>query len=101
MELFNVQMFLFTCCIASPMPNEAFLSPLRSQTLSIYITASGSDIKTHIHIKHVKPASPNSTSTLDYHALATDRELNTNFNETDNRSFSASTKMTLLRLVKA
>jgi hypothetical protein len=57
---------------------ETFLSPLRSQTLSIYITASGTDTKTHIHIKHVKTASPNSASTLDHHALAIDRELHTN-----------------------
>ena len=57
---------------------EAFLSPLRSQTFSIYITASGSDTKTHIRIKHVKTASSNSTSTLDHHALAIDRELHTN-----------------------
>jgi len=77
MELFNM--------LGVPVPllhrfsqAEAFLSPLRSQTLSIYITASGSDTKTHIRIKHVKTASPNSTSTLDHHALAIDRELHTN-----------------------
>jgi len=57
---------------------EAFLSSLRSQTFSIYITASGSDTQTHIDIKHVKTASPNSASTLDHHALAIDRELHTN-----------------------
>ena len=96
-----MQVFVFPCCIVSPRPKRSCHHPvfrrsrfiLQPQGQTPRLTAISNTLKQHL------PTLPPPWTTTPW--LQIENYTRTNFNETDNRSFRASNKMTSLRLVKA
>ena len=96
-----MQVFLFPCCIVSPRPKHSCHHSVLKHTRFILqpqgktsrLTSISNTLK-----QHLPTLLPPWTTTP---WLQIENYTRTNFNETDDRSFRASTKMTLLRIVKA